>query len=321
MIDLKLLRQAVALARHRNFARAAEALHVTQPALSRSIAGLETAVGEKLFNRTRQGVEPTAFGELLLARGGALLDRARDLERAIAQMRGLEIGELRIGAGSYPSEVSIGRAIGRLMQRGPRLRVEVETADLRTIVEDLLGRRLDLAVIELSVVDGEARLAVEPLPEHPVYFYCRAGHPLLAEAAPGIEAILQFPFAGPRLPSRVAQSFYELARAGAIDPDTGDYLPPIKTDTLKIAKEVVLASDAIGAATPALIAADVAAGRLTTLSWRAAWLRTRYGVVYRRDHLLSPAAEAFLVELRAVEDEVAEQEQRLSADWKLPRAA
>ncbi len=71
MLDLKLLHQALILARHRNFARAAEALHLTQPALSRSIAGLEAALGEKLFDRTRQGVEPTSFGRMLLARAGA----------------------------------------------------------------------------------------------------------------------------------------------------------------------------------------------------------------------------------------------------------
>lgn len=321
MIDLKLLRQVVVLAKHRSFARAAEALHVTQPALSRSIAGLESAVGEKLFNRTKQGVEPTAFGELLLARGGALLDRARELERSIAQMRGLEIGELRVGAGAYPSEVSVGKAIGQLMARGPRLRVEVTTTDLRTIVDGLLERKLDLAVIEFSLADGEPRLVAEPLPEHPVFFYCRAGHPLLAATAQGIEAILQFPFAGTRLPARVAQSFYAMAKVGAIDPDTGDYLPPVMTDTVQMAKRVVLTSDAISAAPPALIAREIADGQLEILQWRAPWMCTRYGIVYRRDRLLSPAAEAFVAELRAVEADVTSEEQRLSHRWAPSRAA
>jgi DNA-binding transcriptional LysR family regulator len=71
VLDLRLLHQALVLEHHRNFARAAEALNLTQPALSRSIAGLEAALGERLFDRTPQGVEPTAFGRMLLARARA----------------------------------------------------------------------------------------------------------------------------------------------------------------------------------------------------------------------------------------------------------
>jgi DNA-binding transcriptional LysR family regulator len=312
MLDLKLLRQAVVLAKHRNFARAAEALHLTQPALSRSIAGLEAAVGAKLFNRTKQGVEPTAFGELLLSRGGALLDGARELERSIALMRGLDIGELRVGAGPYPSELSVGKAVGRLMMRHPKLRVEVATSDLRTMVGDLLAGKLDLAVVEMSLATDEPRLAVEQLPEHPAPFYCRAGHPLCDEADPSLERIMEFPFVGTRLPARVAQTFLQLAKVGAIDPDNGDYLPPVKTDTLQAARDVVLASDAVSAAPLSLIARDIQAGRLSSLRLRAAWLRTSYGFVYRRDRLLSPAAEAFIAEVRAVETDLAREELQVS---------
>ena len=62
-IDIRLLRQVLALSKHRNFARAAEALHISQPALSRSIAGLEQSLGVQLFDRTSAGVEPTIFGQ------------------------------------------------------------------------------------------------------------------------------------------------------------------------------------------------------------------------------------------------------------------
>ncbi|MEI8352823.1 MAG: LysR family transcriptional regulator [bacterium] len=66
MFDMRRLRHALALAEHRNFARAATALHITQPALSRSIQSLEDALGVHLFDRNPRDVEPTAFGELVL---------------------------------------------------------------------------------------------------------------------------------------------------------------------------------------------------------------------------------------------------------------
>lgn len=313
MLDLRLLHQALTLARHRNFARAAEALHMTQPALSRSIAGLEASLGEKLFNRTQQGVEPTSFGQMLLKRAQPLLDDAKELERDFRLMRGLDLGELRVGAGAYPAEISIGRAAGQLMSRHPRLRIEVTITDLRDIVAAVISRRLDLAVIELSLVDGETRIATEALPQHPGHFYCRAGHPLAAEKSLTIERILAYPFAGTRMPRRVAESFLQLAKAGAIDPESGDYLPPVKVDSIRVAKDVVMRSDAVGAAPLSLIATEVAAGQLLALALRLPWMSTGYGFVYLRDRLLSPAAEAFMAEVRRIEGERVAEARSLTA--------
>ncbi len=305
MLDLRLLNQALTLARHRNFARAAEALHMTQPALSRSIAGLESALGEKLFNRTHQGVEPTSFGQMLLARTQALLAEATELERDFKLMRGLDIGELRLGAGTYPAAMSVGRAVGQLMGRHPNLRVDVTTSDLRTIVEGVLSRRLDLAVIELSLVDRDARFATEALPEHAASFYCRVSHPLAVEKDLTIERVLAFPFAGTRMSPRVAATFLNLAKTGTIDPDSGDYLPPIKVDSIRLAKEVVMCSDAVGVAPLPLISVEIQSDRLMALPLWLPWMHTGYGFVYLRDRMLSPAAEAFMVEVRRIETELA----------------
>jgi DNA-binding transcriptional LysR family regulator len=301
MLDLKLLHHAMTLARHRNFARAAEALHLTQPALSRSIAGLEAALGEKLFDRTRQGVEPTAFGRMLLARAQPLVDGSAELERDFKLLRGLQLGELRVGAGAYPAELSVGRAAGLLMNRHPALRVELINSDLRSLVDDVLARRLDLAVVELSLADGETGLAVEALPEHQGCFFCRAGHPLAQLPDPTLQQVLAYPYVGTRMPRRVAEGFLQLAKVGRVDADSGDYLPPVKVDSVQLAKDVVSQSDAVGAAPLALLASELRAGRLIALPLRQDWMHTRYGFVYLRERLLSPPAMAFMAEVRTVE--------------------
>jgi len=304
VLDLKLLHQAVTLAKYRNFARAAEALHLTQPALSRSIAGLESALGEKLFHRTRQGVEPTAFGELLLSRGRSLLDDATALEREFKRMRGLEVGEVRIGAGAYPAELSVGKAVGRLIDRHPRLRVDLSVADLRAVAAAMLDGKLDLVVLELSLIEADPRVVTEKLPEHPGLFYCRAGHPLLDGKPAPLDRILTYSYVGTRIPPRLAKMFLELANAGVIDPDTGDYLPAVKVDSIRTAREVVLASDAVSAAPLPLIAPEIKSGRLAALPVRLPWFKTGYGLAYLRDRPLSPAAEAFIAEMRRVEAEL-----------------
>jgi DNA-binding transcriptional LysR family regulator len=83
MIDLRHLRHALALAEHGNFARAADACHITQPALTRSIQSLEAALGVTLFDRRRGGVEPTAFGRLVLDHAAGLDMGSRELEREL----------------------------------------------------------------------------------------------------------------------------------------------------------------------------------------------------------------------------------------------
>jgi len=301
MLELRLLHQALTLARHRNFARAAQALHLTQPALSRSIAGLETTLGERLFDRSRRGVEPTAFGQMLLARAQPLVDAATELERDFRLLRGLQIGELRVGAGAYAVELSVSQAVGRLMARHPDLQVELASHDLRSIIAALLDRRLDLAVIDCSMVDGEADIAVEALPEHEGRFFCRAGHPLVALERPSLAQVFAYPYVGTRLPQRVAAAFFEKARVGRFDALTGDYVPPIKVDSIAAAKDVVMKCDAVGAAPLAMIAPEVRAGQLCCLPLRFDWLRTQYGFAYLRARRLSPAALAFMAEVRSVE--------------------
>jgi DNA-binding transcriptional LysR family regulator len=304
VIDLKLVQQAVTLARYRNYARAAEALHLSQPALSRSIAGLEAALGVRLFHRTRLGIEPTAFGTLLLGRGGALLSDAAELERELQLMQGLDLGELRVAAGPYPAELSVGTAAGRLSVRHPRLRIELRTDDWRSALELVLSARVDLAVCEVSAIEREPRLAVETLEPHPGTFFCRARHPLLAEDAPTIEAILAYPFVGTTLPTRIGQAFYRFAKTGTIDPDTDDYVPLIRVQSVRLIKDVVLASDAVGAAPFALIRDEMNAGSLASLNVKVPWLRTGYGFVYLKERTLSPAAQAFVAEVKAVEAEI-----------------
>jgi len=72
----------------RNFARAAEALGLTQPTLSRSIAALERDLGVRLFERSHKGATPTVFGRVLLERGAIVLEREAEVRREIQLLAG-----------------------------------------------------------------------------------------------------------------------------------------------------------------------------------------------------------------------------------------
>src|SRR5204863_10011371 len=95
--DLRRLRSFLAVARERSFTRAAEQLHIAQPALSRQIRQLEQELGVRLLDRTTQYVEPTEAGHLLMERGAALCEEADRLRRDLRGFAGGQRGTLTIG--------------------------------------------------------------------------------------------------------------------------------------------------------------------------------------------------------------------------------
>ncbi|GAB2675146.1 LysR family transcriptional regulator [Saccharopolyspora gloriosae] len=145
-MEARHLRYALALAEHQHFGRAATAIGIAQPPLSKQIAALEREVGAPLFDRTPHGVFPTAAGE-------AFLDRAR---RALAEMtaaagdagraaRG-ETGRLRLGfIGSALLEL-LPRLLGRFGREHPDVRMQVQELSTAHSAAALLAGDLDLAI-------------------------------------------------------------------------------------------------------------------------------------------------------------------------------
>src|SRR3954462_2082250 len=99
-MDIRSLRQVGAVREYGSFAKAADALGVSQPNLSKSVARLEDQLKLKIFDRTRKGSSLTPVGEMIVERAGAVIAEARDLERDAALLAGGETGTVRIGFSS-----------------------------------------------------------------------------------------------------------------------------------------------------------------------------------------------------------------------------
>ena len=310
MFELRLLRHALALARYRNFARAAEALHLTQPSLSRSIAVLESDLGVRLFDRSKSGVRPTAYGEILLQRGAALVGGEEELRREIQLLAGLETGTLCIGAGPYPSEVSVADAIGRLLNRHPSLKIEVLCSDPDEITRRVLSGQFDVGIGTHRAVADTPRLRFEPLPQHRIYIACRPGHPLAGRRDLTRNDILRYPMATTILPGPQGAAAAMGSGAGRLDPASGVFMPAVHVNSLSLARRIAGGSDALFPATAAMLAPDLAAGNLVTLNFDAPEMHTEYGIITLTDRSLAPVTLAFLGHLREVEAEIAAAEAR-----------
>src|SRR5437764_4202543 len=128
-MELRDLEYFAVIAEHGHLGRAADALHLSQPALSKSLRRLEQILDVKLVNRTPKGVELTAEGSMLLLRVRELRLSLRSVAREIADMSEGREGHLRIGVGSPVSEQLLTSAFAALLKDAPRIKLLVSTSD------------------------------------------------------------------------------------------------------------------------------------------------------------------------------------------------
>jgi DNA-binding transcriptional LysR family regulator len=306
-VDLRVLRHALTLARHRNFARAAAALHVSQPTLSRNIASLERVLGVRLFDRNPAGVEPTSFGRIVLERGELLLAGEADLLREIKLHAGIEVGNLAVSAGPYPFESAVSTAMTRLIAARPRLRAQLSIADPRVVVQEVVNGKVDVGVTDTRFITRDERFSIERLPEHGILLACRPGHPLASKRKLTRADVFAYPIASPIVPASVASGLKSAKSiAGALDAMSGDFLPAITVNSFSIARQIAAGTDVLVPGTARMLAADIEAGRLVTLDYQSPEMRTQYAIVTLRGRTPSPAALAFIEILLEVENEVTE---------------
>jgi DNA-binding transcriptional LysR family regulator len=166
-LKLHNVRVLMTVAQAGSMSKAAERLGTAQPALSRSIAELEHALGVRLLDRSPRGVEPTAYGRALIKRGVAVFDELRQGVKDIEFLADPTAGELRIGAGESIAAGPILVAIDRLSRQYPRISVHVVTGTIERLCDELTKRNIEIAIIRTTEPIIDRQLAVENLFEDP----------------------------------------------------------------------------------------------------------------------------------------------------------
>lgn len=275
-------------ARLRNLSRAAETLHVTQPALTARLQALEAEVGTTLFVRGRRGMALTDAGRAFLPyaeRAVAALDDGASL---LAELGRGGTGELVLGAAPAVSTYVLPSLLLRFTQRHPRVRLSVRTGHSEEILEMALRREIDLGLVrELRHPDIESR----PLYEDELLLVVDAGHPFAARESIGIDEIAD---ARLILFDRTS-SYYDLTNAffrqAGVSPNG-----VMELDNTDAAKQMVGHGLGIALLPHTAVAAELADGRLRAVTIEGAEpIRRRIVAIRRRDlgAVAGPAA-AFL---------------------------
>ena len=299
-LDVRDLVRITAVADHGGFTRAARALGMTQPALTRSISAAERAVGGQLFVRRRPRAEPTALCRMILAEAPGIVARMQDLHRRLDHVRGGSGEELAVASGPFPLESLVLPAVAALRRAHPRVRVRLETLPWPEAVAQLRAQRFDLAILTAGAVLGAKDLVVEPLQPLRLVFAHRRGHPLARIARPSLARILSYPLVTTaQLLPTLHRALAEARGEPGAGPRADIPFPAVTVESTSAWLGLASISDSIALATAAPVQRYVATGELAVLPLDRPWLTARHAIVHAAARALSPVALDFVAELRA----------------------
>jgi DNA-binding transcriptional LysR family regulator len=311
-VELQQLRQVVALSEHGSFVRAAAALHISQPALSRSIQNLERSFGAELFQRSSSGVVPTDRGRLYIERARDLLRLAEELESDVRSDPGHSSGKVAVGSGPFPAESFMAVATARLLARYPQVVIRAYSAPWDELLPRLRSRELDFFVAETSTLQREPDLEIERLPgRHALHFVVRAGHPLTKQAAASVADALAYPFVAPsRVPPRVLKPMLDGMKTSSRGETRPRTFPSVQVSSVEQMKRLLLATDAVCGSILWCLSRELRERELVVVG-SAPWLHLDYGIVRLKDRPLTHHAMEFAELARTAQREVIEEEEKL----------
>lgn len=172
------LRVFVAVLEHRSFRKAAAVLHLSQPAITKAIAGLEQTLGVRLFDRIANGVEPTVHGRSFAPRAAAIFDELRRAAQDLALLSSGAVGSLRLGTVPMPAIPFVPLAVNRLIDAHPGIQLSMVEARETELIDRLRRRDIELAILRLSLVEPGSDMQAIKLFDERLCVVAAADHPL-----------------------------------------------------------------------------------------------------------------------------------------------
>lgn len=279
------LRVFTEVARHLSFARAAEVLHLTPPAVTMQVKELEGHVGLPLFERTGRQVALTTAGEYMLVYARKVLATLKDAEDAAARLKQVEAGQLTIGMVST-AKYFLPRLLAEFQREHPGVELRLAVGNREQLVKMLHNNEVDIAV--MGRPPKELATRAEPFAAHPHVFVAPTDHPLLKIGHPTVESLRPYGFIlrEPGSGTRAAmEKFLEKSR---MEPRV--VMEMTSNETIK---QAVMAGMGISFLSLHTLGLELEHQLIATLDVEGAPVLRAWNLVHTLSKLLSPAAEAF----------------------------
>ena len=292
ILDTQSLQAFLAVAESNSFSRAAEQLHLTQPAVSKRIATLEAQIGARLFDRIGRRVTLTEAGQVLLPRARQILVMVDDSRRALSNLEGQVAGSLTLATSHHVGLHRLPPLLKDYTRTHPEVRLDLRFLDSEQAYQGVLDGELEIAVVTLSP-HPDPQLDVVPIWNDRLCFVCAPDHPLTQHGRLTLPDLCRYDAVLPG-PMTFTRSLIE-SRFAAAGLSLSVGLSTNYLETLKM-----MASIGLGWS---LLPQRLIDGELHELSVEHPAIQRQLGYVVHRSRTLSNATRAMLKLLNAASDD------------------
>ena len=276
--------------------KAAERLNTVQPAISRSIAELEDALGVRLLDRHRQGVEPTNYGRALLDCSVSVFDDLRQGLKNIEFLADPEAGEVRVGSTSLLAATFVSAVVDRLTRRYPRIVFHLVTAPVEALHRELSERNVDFLLARRFGPIADERLDFEFLFDDSFVIVAGAQHPWTRRRKIALAELANEPWVLPPAESVIGSVATEAFRASGLGfpPATVVTVPP------EVRMSLLAAGRFLTIVPASALRFPIARPDIKILPVELHMARVPVGIVTLQNRTLSPVAKLFIEHARQV---------------------
>ena len=207
-MNLRKFSHLLAVIQSGSFRKAAEEVHLSQPALTRSLASLEEELGVTLLDRAYGRVVPTNYAQPIVDHIRRIASEGRALKESVRRIKGLEEGEIRIGFGPFLAATVLCPVMKEVVTRHPQLRVGVEIANSGLLLELLKQDRLDIVVGDSRYLEDPDGVDVMELQRQEIAIVAHRDHPLVRHDEPlSLQALKSHTSGAPTLSADLLRAF------------------------------------------------------------------------------------------------------------------
>jgi DNA-binding transcriptional LysR family regulator len=287
-MDLANLNAFIAIAEMGSFSAAGERLHLTQPAVSKRIAGLEQQLDVRLFDRLGREVSLTEAGRALLPRAYQILNVLDDTRRALTNLTGEVTGRLTLATSHHIGLHRLPSLLRAFTKTYPEVALDIQFLDSEVAYEEILHGRAELAVITLAPEPHALVKAVEVW-DDPLDFVAAPEHPLATQANVSLADIARYPAVFPGENTFTHHIVSKLCEAQGLKPNIA-----MSTNYMETIKMMV----SIGLAW-SVLPRTMLDEQVTPIPLPGIQLRRQLGYIVHTERTLSNAARAFMALLDA----------------------
>jgi DNA-binding transcriptional LysR family regulator len=275
------------VAKHRSFSRAANSLCLSQPSVSNQVKLLEDSYGVKFFERHGRGITLTNSGEILLSYAERIFSLVTEADKAIAELKGLESGCIKISASHTLGAYYLPNLISLFRSKHPRVEIQLDVGYTETVLENVLNFKSDLGLVGRSVTHPQ--VVTTPLWEEALALIVSPRHPFARRRFVRLDELQDQPFIMSEKDSGVRQITERILSDAGCSPKV-----VMETGANEAIKQAVASGVGISIISATVARRELGAGLLRAVPLSGTGIVRQFSVIVHKDKYLSPLLQAFL---------------------------